>query len=113
MREQLLELGELGELTDGLGGAEHRERVLPGGAELLVPAHVGQLVAEVLAEPVELPGEVHVAHQLLGEPCELGTLLGRHRGDHLRGRGHPAGELLEQLVEVLRPAREQVAVTAP
>ena len=40
---------------------------------------------------------------------QLRPLLGRHRVEHRLHRRHPAGHLLEQLVEVLRVLREEVA----
>ncbi len=40
---------------------------------------------------------------------QLGPLAGGHRGEHRRGRRHALSELLQQLVEVLRLAREKVA----
>ena len=64
----------------------------------------------MLAELVDLPAQVHVLEQLLGETLELRPLLGRHRVEHrLHGR-HALGHDLEQLVEVLRVLWEEVAV---
>ena len=62
------------------------------------------------AELVELPAQVHVVEQLVGELLELRPLLGRHRVEHRLHRGHPPRHLLEQLVEILGVLGEEVAV---
>jgi hypothetical protein len=59
---------------------------------------------------VELPAQVEVAEQLLGQLRQLRALLGRHRIEHRLHRRHPRGDRLEQLVERLRVLREHVAV---
>ena len=63
----------------------------------------------MVGQLVDLPPQVHVLEQLLREPLELRPLLGRHRVEHrLHGR-HLLGHLLEELVEVLRVPREEIA----
>ena len=75
----------------------------------LLPPGVGEGLLEVAGQPVDLPTQVEVLEQGLGQALELGPLLGRHRVPHGLGRGHPGRQLLEQLVEVGRVAGEQVA----
>ena len=66
---------------------------------------------QVAAELVDLPAEVHVLEQRLGERLELRALLGRHRVHQLLHLRHRLRHLLEQLVERPRVAGEEVAVT--
>ena len=81
----------------------------PAEVVALLPARVGERLAEVGGEPVDLPAQVHVLQQLVGQALELRPLLGRHRVEHrLHGR-HLLRHLLEQLVEGLRVAGEEVA----
>ena len=56
-------------------------------------------LAQVTAELVHLPPQVHVAEQLVGELLQLRPLLGRHRVEHRLHRRHSLSQLLEQLVE--------------
>ena len=70
----------------------------------------GNARLEVAGELVDLPAQVHVLEQRLGEPLELGALLGRHRVEELLHLGHRLGHLLEQLVEALGVAGEEVPV---
>ena len=64
----------------------------------------------MLTELVDLPAQVHVLEELLGELLQLRPLLGRHRVEHRLHRRHPLGHHLEQLVERLGVLREEVAV---
>ena len=75
----------------------------------LLPAHLREHAAQVLAELVHLPAQVHVLHQLVDELLELGPLLGRHRVQHRLHRRHALRHDLEQLVERLRVLGEEVA----
>ena len=54
-----------------------------------------------------------VLHRLRHQAGELGPLLGRQRVISRCGRGRPAGEGVDELLEVLRVVREEVAVLAP
>ena len=84
------------------------ERVLALEVVRLAPALLREQLAEVAAQLVHLPAQVHVAEQLVGQLLQLRPLLGRHRVEHRLHRRHPPGELLEQLVERLRVLREEV-----
>ena len=109
-RQHLLELVEVAELVEHLGGLGEAERVLAGEVVAPLPAHLGEELLEVAAELVHLPAQVHVLQQRLGQALELGPLLGGHRVEHrLHGR-HPLGHQLEELVEGLRTLGEEVAV---
>ena len=104
---------ELVEVADRLEHARHLpelHRVVAAEVQLLVPGHVGERLLEVPRQLVDLPAEVHVLEQRLREPLELRALLGRHRVEHLLHRGHRPRHLLEQLVEGLGVAGEEVAV---
>ena len=85
------------------------ERVLPAEVVPPVPARLREEAAEVLAELVHLPAQVHVLEQLLGEALQLRPLLGRHRVEHRLHRCHALRHDLEQLVEGLGVLGEEVA----
>ena len=89
--------------------ALERERLVAAEAHPLAPAHLREGVAQVLAELVHLPAQVHVVEQRVGELLELRALLGRHRVEQLLHLRHLLRHLLEQLVERLRVAGEEVA----
>ncbi len=74
-----------------------------------LPPGVGEGALEVLGQAVDLPAQVHVLEHRLHEPAQLRLLLGAERVPDRLGGGHALGQLLEQLVEVLRIAREHVA----
>ncbi len=86
------------------------QRVLPAEVVAPVPAHLREQAAQMLAELVDLPPQVHVFEQLLGQPLQLRALLGRHRVEHRLHRRHALRHDLEQLVEGLRVLGEEVAV---
>ena len=70
----------------------------------------GNALLQVARQLVDLPPQVHVLEQRLGERLELRALLGGHRVEQLLHLRHRLRHLLEQLVEVLRVAGEEVAV---
>ena len=72
-------------------GLAEAQRVLAGEVVAPVPVHRGNWPAQVLAELVDLPAQVHVLEQLVGELLELGPLLGRHRVEHRLHRRPCAG----------------------
>ena len=63
---------------------------------------------QVAGQAVHLPRQVHIAEEVVHVLLQLLTLAVGHGGEHRRGGGHPLGELLQQLVEVLRIAGEEV-----
>ena len=107
--QQVLELVEVAQLLHRLHRLAHAERVLALEVVGLVPALLREQLAQVTAELVHLPAQVHVVEQLVGQLLQLGPLLGRHRVEHRLHRRHPLGQLLEQLVERLGVLREEVA----
>ena len=111
--QQVLELVEVAELLHRLHRLAHAERVLALEVVGLVPALLREQAAQVLAELVHLPAQVHVAEQLVGQLLQLGPLLGRHRVEHRLHRGHLLGQLLEQLVERLAGSPGRSPRTAP
>ena len=109
-RHHLLELVHVAELVHDRGGLGETQRVLAAEVVLPVPAGLREGLAQVGAEAVHLPAQVHVLQQRLGQLLQLGPLLGAHGVEQLLHGGHLAGHLLEQLVEVLGVAGEHVAV---
>ena len=63
--------------------ALEREGLVAAEAHALAPTHLRERVAEVLAELVHLPAEIHVVEQRVRELLELRALLGRHRVEQL------------------------------
>ncbi len=111
--QEALEVVEVAQSTGGVGRLPHAHGLVTTEAEPLVPAGTGKGLLQVAGQPVHLPTQVEVLEQRFGQALELGPLFGRHGVPHGLGGGHPGGQLLEQLVEVLRVTGEQVAVTAP
>ena len=109
-RQHLLELVELTQTLEHVCRLGQPEALAAAEGHPPVPLLAREGRPQVPAETVDLPREVHVAQQLVHEPLQLGPLAGRHRREHRRGGRHPLRQLLEQLVEVLRVAGEQVAV---
>ena len=65
---------------------------------------------QVVGQLRHLRGQVGVGHRVAHQLAELLALLGRQRRHHPVGGGLPAGQRVDQLVDVLRVLREQVAV---
>ena len=91
----------------GLGEAE---RILALEVVLAIPAHLREERLQVARQLLDLPPQIHVLEELLGQALELRPLLGRHRVEHRLHRGHALRHDLEQLVERLRVLGEEVAV---
>ena len=108
--QQVLELVEVAEVLHRLHRLTEPERVLTGEVVGLLPAHLREQLAQVPAELIHLPAQVHVAEQLVGELLQLRPLLGRHRVEHRLHCRHALRQLLEQLVERFGVLREEVPV---
>ena len=108
--QRAVELLELVQAFHRVDRRRQRHRFVAAGERRFPPPQVGERRGQVRAQPVDLEREIHVLQDLLGERPELGALLGRHRGQQPGHRRHPGGHLLEQLVERLRVAGEEVAV---
>ena len=108
--EDLLHAVELAQLGGQVGGPVHAHRALAVEVVGLLPAGVGHGALEVLRQALHLPAQVHVLEDRVHQPAQLSLLLGAERVPHRLGGRHALGQLLEQLVEVLRVAREHVAV---
>ena len=107
--QHLLQLVQVGQFLEQLHGLTHADRFLSGQVARLLPPHLRKQLAQVAAQLVHLPLQVHVPEQLLGQFLELGPLFGRHGVEHLLHRRHPSGHHLEQLVEGLRVLGEEIA----
>ena len=106
----MLERVDVAELVEHAAHLAERHRLVAAERHALAPAHLRERVAQVLAELVDLPPQIHVVEQRVRELLELRALLGRHRVEHLLHLRHRARHLLEQLVERLRVVGEEVAV---
>ena len=107
--QDLLHAIELAQPRGQVGGAVDAHRTLAREIVGTLPARLGEGALEVLGEALHLPAEVHVLEHGVGQLPQLRLLLGAQRIPHRLGRGHPLRQLLEQLVEVLGVAREQIA----
>ncbi len=106
----LLELVHVPQLVHDPGCLGEAQRIRPGEVVLTVPAGLRESLAQVGAEPVHLPAQVHVLQERFGQLLQLGSLLRAHGVEQLLHGGHLAGHQLEQLVKVLRVAGEHVPV---
>ena len=105
----MFERVDVAELVEHAAHLVERHRLVAAERHALTPAHLRERVAQVLAELVDLPPQVHVVEQRVRELLQLLTLLGRHRVQELLHLRHRARHLLEQLVERLRVLGEEVA----
>ena len=108
--EHLFHAVELAQLRGQVGGPVQGHGPLAVEVVGTLPAGVGHGTLEVLGQALHLPAQVHVLEHGLHELAQLGLLLGAERVPHGLGGGHALGQLLEELVERLRVAREHVAV---
>ena len=100
---------ELAQLGGQVGGLVHAHGALAAEFVGLLPACVRYGALEVLGEALHLPAQVHVLEDRVHQVAQLRLLLGAHGVPHRLGGGHALGQLLQQLVEVLRVAGEHVA----
>ena len=107
--QHVLERVDVAELVEHAAHLPERHRLVAAERHPLAPAHLRERVAQVLAELVDLPAQIHVVEQRVRELLQLRALLGRHRVQQLLHLRHRARHLLEQLVERLRVVREEVA----
>ena len=110
LAEQVLEVVHVAERVEQSRHLAHREWVVAAEVHRALPRKVRERLLEVAGQLIDLPAQVHVLEEALGETLELGALLGRHRVHELLHLGHRLGHLLEQLVEGLRVPGEEVAV---
>ena len=109
-RQHSLELVELAQALEHVSslGQAHALATAEGHPPIPLLARKGR--PQVSRQTVDLPGKVHVAQKLVHQLLQLRPLARRHRREHRRGGRHPSSKLFEELVEVLRITREQVAV---
>ena len=108
--EHVLQRVDVTELVEHAAHLTERHRLVAAERHALAPTHLRERVAQVLPELVDLPAQVHVVEQRIGELLQLRALLGTHRVEHLLHLRHRTRHRLQQLVEVLRVVREEVAV---
>jgi hypothetical protein len=108
--QHLFHAVQLGQLRNHVGGTGHSQRLARARETLaLVPAGVGKRLLEVVRQALDLPAQVHVLQERIGQRPELVALLGGEGPPHALGRCHTGGHLLQELVEGRGPW-EQVAV---
>jgi hypothetical protein len=77
--QQVLERVDVAELVEQTAHPVERQRLVAAEPHVLAPTGLRERVAQVLAELVDLPTQVHVVEQRVRHLLELGALLGRHR----------------------------------
>ena len=108
--QRLLERLEVGQLRDGLDRVAVAQRLTALAHVHRPPLEAGPQRAEVVGELRHLGGQVGVLHRVAHQLAELLALLAGQRRHHPVGRGLPAGERVDELVDTRRVLREQVAV---
>ena len=68
-----LQLVEVPQPAGGVGGLPHAHRLVAAEPVPLVPAGLGEGLLEVAGQPVDLPPEVEVLEERLGQALELGS----------------------------------------
>ena len=74
--QEVLELVEVAQPAGGIGSLAHAHGLVATETEALLPTGPGERPLEVAGQPVDLPAEVEVLEQRLGQTLELGALLG-------------------------------------
>ncbi len=108
--QQVLEVVEVAQRLEHAGDLAEPERVDAVEREPALPGKRGKRALEVATQRVELPVEVQVAEELVGQGLELRALLRAHGVQQPRHLCHGVRELFEQLVERLRVAGHEVAM---
>ncbi len=103
---------QVGQVRDRRGGVAEPERLLPGHRLLLPAGHVEVRAAgaQRAGQPGHLRGQAGVGQRLVHQAGQLVPLLGGQRGQQPLGRHGPAGQLVDQLLQVGRAVGEQVPV---
>lgn len=76
--EEILQLIHVAQLFHQLQRAGEIQRVKAREVVVGIPVLVGEKLLEVLRQLADLPVEIHVLQELLGELLNLGALFGRH-----------------------------------
>ena len=113
LAQEVLEVVHVAERVEEPGHLAHRERVVAAERHRALPRQVRERLLEVAGELVDLPAQVHVLEERLGELLELRALLGRHRVHELLHLRHRLRHLLEQLVEASAGCRGRSRRSAP
>ena len=107
---EVLERVEVAERVEQAGHLPEAHGLVAGEVLRLLPRQVRERVLQVARELVDLPAQVHVFEQRLRQRLQLRALFGAHRVEQLLHLRHRLRHLLEQLVEALRLAGEELAV---
>ena len=110
LAELVDEVVEVGQFAERAGRLAVAERLVAAHPLAAVPGEVGPQRPQVVVERGHLRGEVGVAERLRHEAGELLALLRGERGHQPLGGSRLAGQLVDELVDVLRVAGEQVPV---
>ena len=109
--DALQHLLESVEVPDGLEHTRHlphRHRLVATEVQRLTPRHVRKCLLQIAAELAHLPLQVHVFEQRIRELLDLRALFGRHRVQQLLHGRHRLRHLLQQFVQCLGVAREEI-----
>ena len=74
--QHVLQRVDVAELVEHTAHLTERHRFVAAERHALAPTHLRERVAQVLAELVDLPAQVHVIEQRVGELLQLRALLG-------------------------------------
>ena len=107
------EVVQVRELTERPGRLAVAEGLIAAHPLAPVPGEVGPQRPEVVAQRGQLRREVGVAQRGRHEPGELLALLRRQRGHEPLGGRRLPGQLVDELVHVLRLPGEEVPVLWP
>ncbi len=110
LAQRRLQLVEVGEVLQRAGSLTDAERLVTAHLRTPAPVEVGPPRTQRVAELLHLPSEVHVLERGVHQRRQLGALFGTQRLHQPLGRGSAAGQRVDELVEVLRVVREEVAV---
>ncbi len=112
LAELVDEVVEIGQLAERACRLPVPQRLVAAHPLAAVPGQVGPQRPQVVVQCGHLRREVGVAERLRHQAGELLALLRRQRCHQPLGGGGLAGQLVDELVDVLRVAGEQVPVLA-
>ncbi len=110
LAELLGERVQVGEVGHGLRALAQPQRVVAAEAGGAVPVLPRTQPLQQRVQRGQLLADAGVAERLLRQRRQLGALLVAHRVHHPLRRGGPGGQRVDQLVDVARVLREELAV---
>ena len=110
LTERRLQVLEVGELFQRRSRVTETERCVAAHPLATRPVQVGSPRTQCVAESAHLMCEAHVFHGRGHQRRQLVALLRRQGREHAPGRGCAPSECVDELLQVLRVLREEVAV---